>query len=446
MTAGEEFLQGVRGVGVMLFANRFALWIVFVLVHLWLGYENLHGPGNPFGDVTGPYRTWTDQVLVAHYWVGIDGPFVYPVLAIFPMLAAQAFGSAHFGSTWLCLVMILNAAGFAALTGWGARARNVGTAWWWLAFLALLGPIALGRIDSVTVPFAIIGLLLVSRHPIAATIVLTIATWIKVWPAALLAAIVIASRHRLTVITWALITSGAIIAIALTYGSGANIFSFFTQQAGRGLQVEAPITTPWLWSALAGTPDTFVYFDQDILTFQVSAPGADVASQIMTPVLAVAALVTSALGFFAARRRTPTLDLLPVLSLALVTCLIAFNKVGSPQFIMWIAVPVIFGLVTVGRAFRTPAIMALVIATLTQILYPINYYTFLSLNPVLLIVETGRNVLLFVLYGWAVRALVRFIRVQHDPELPVESPEDDASPAAAWPLNDAERDRLREHP
>jgi hypothetical protein len=36
---------------------------------------------------------------------------------------------------------------------------------------------------------------------------------------------------------------------------------------------------------------------------------------------------------------------LPPLVLAITTALILFNKVGSPQFVGWLAVPIVFGLV-----------------------------------------------------------------------------------------------------
>ena len=39
----------------------------------------------------------------------------------------------------------------------GPAARAVVVGWWWVGFLLLLGPIALGRIDSVTVPIAMVG-------------------------------------------------------------------------------------------------------------------------------------------------------------------------------------------------------------------------------------------------------------------------------------------------
>ena len=446
MTGAATTTSRIGDVLLALVSGRFTLWIAFVLAHLLLGLINLYGPGLPLGDVTIMYKFWTDQALSAHYWVGVDGPFVYPILAIFPMLASFALGPAVYASTWLSLVMLLNCVAFAWLTGWGRQGRNLAAGWWWVAFLVLLGPIALGRIDSVTVPLAIVGMLLVVARPVAATFVLTIATWIKVWPAALLAAIVIAHRRRASVAGWAVAVSAAIVVVALSYGSGANILSFVTQQAGRGLQVEAPISTFWLWAAAAGVPDAVVYYNQDILTYQVTGPGADVVSTLMTPVLAVAALATSALGILAARRRPAVTELLPVLSLALVACLIAFNKVGSPQFMAWIAVPVLFGLVTaaagVGRSFRTPAVIALVIAGLTQFLYPYLYGSFLALDPIMLIAGTVRNVLLVVLFGWAISALWDLWR--NGPV--VESEPGKAFPATAWPFAATERERLDGHP
>ena len=390
--------------------SRITLWAAFIGVHFWLGMLNLFGPGFPIGDVTLVYKFWTDQALIADYWVGVDGVWVYPVVAIVPMLAAFALGPSLYASTWLTLVMLLDAVAFAAITGWLRSKQRPAIAWWWLAFLALLGPIALSRIDSVTVPLAIVGMLLLATRPRTAAVVLAVATWIKVWPAALLAAIVIAGRERITVVRVALFTSAGIVAVALAFGSGANVFSFITQQTGRGLQVEAPVTTPWLWRAASGAADTVVYYDTDILTFQVQGPNVGVVAAVMTPLLALAALAVLALGLRAVHRGAASTALLAPLALALVATLIAVNKVGSPQFIGWLAVPVVYGLAVQGRAFRTPALIALVLAGLTQAVYPYLYNDLLSLEGGMLVVLTARNLLLFVLLAWAVRSLVRIGR------------------------------------
>ncbi|TBN58485.1 DUF2029 domain-containing protein [Glaciihabitans arcticus] len=417
-------------------ASRLALWIAFVAVHVWLGLVNLLGPGLPLGDVTITYRFWTDQAFSHDYWVGIDSVWVYPILAILPMLASFAFGPEVYGSTWLTLVMVLNGVAFAFLTRPTFSRERLAIAWWWIAFLLLLGPIALGRIDSVTIPLAVVGVVLLATRPRIAAFILVIATWMKIWPAALLAAIVVSSKHRLATVVVALGTSAAIVLVMFALGGGGAVFSFITQQAGRGLQIEAPVSTAWLWQAAAGANNAYVYYDQGILTFQVTGDGADVAADLMTPLLAVVALAVAALGILAVRRGAAALDVLAPLSLALVTALIAFNKVGSPQFISWLAVPIILGLGArlAGSSvpFRVPAVIVLVIAALTQVLYPYLYVYLLGLNTVLLIVITARNALYFVLLAWAIAELWQVgTRARVGEGGPLS---DEPWPETAWPF------------
>ncbi|CAN5461242.1 glycosyltransferase family 87 protein [soil metagenome] len=429
--------------------NPAALWAAFILAHLWLGALNLYGPGQPFGDVTSVYKFWVDQALVADYWVGVDGSWVYPIVALVPMLLSRVLGPELFPVTWLCLVLVLDLVAFGVLTGWGAR-RNTAVAWWWVAFLLLLGPIAVGRIDSITVPLAIVGVLLVATRPAAATVILTVATWIKVWPAALIAAILISVRARRQVVVAALVMSLAIIAVTLSFGAGANVFSFVTQQSVRGLQVEAPISTIWLWQAFAGVANTFVYYDQGLLTWQVRGPGVEAASVLMNPLMILVVLAITVLAVLAVRNRAAPRDLLPSLSLAYVVALIAFNKVGSPQYITWLAVPVVLGLATNavgrGRSFRAPAIMVLVLAAFTQLIYPYLYGYLLGLNPAMLFLLSARNMLYFVLLGWAVVSLWRASRAEGTVPSPADRSGESWLPAI-WPfgkehLDPVDRDRL----
>lgn len=410
MTDAADSLRPPVSVVRSVVGNRVTLWIGFVAVHFWLGMLALFGPGFPLGDVVVVYKQWIDQVVVNDFWVGIDAPWVYPVVAIVPMLAAFALGPDLYGSTWISIVMLLDAVAFASITGWLASKNRAVVAWWWLGFLVLLGPIAVARIDAITVSLAIVGVLLLATRPTAAGVVLAVATWIKVWPAAVIAAVVIASRHRRDVVVAALGTSAVVVAFALLFGSGAHVFSFITEQTGRGLQVEAPITTFWMWAAALGAPNTYVYFDNDILTYQVVGSGVSVAAAVMTPILAVVALGVAGVGVWAVRRGAAAADLIAPLSLAIVVTLIAFNKVGSPQFISWLAVPVVLGLATRlagrGRPFAVPAGLVLLVAALTQSFYPYLYNDLLSLDPVLLALLTLRNLLLFVLLAWAVRAVV----------------------------------------
>jgi len=316
----------------------------------------------------------------------------------------------------MLLVILADACAFAVLLHgrraagepWRARTR---AAWWWIAFLALLGPIALGRIDALSVPLAVAGLLAVVTRPALAAVLLTIGAWVKVWPAALVGAVLVACRGRARVLGIAAAVSAAIVFVALLLGSGANVLSFVTQQTGRGLQIESPVSTPWLWLAQSGG-DASIYYDRELLTFQVRGSGVDLAGALMTPVQAVAVLLVVLLGVRATRRGESALELLPVLALALVLALIAFQKVGSPQFTCWIAAPIVLGLLTRGARFTVPAVFGLVLALLTQLVYPVLYGMLLELAPAMLTVLTLRNALWFVLLGWTVAELWKAGRVR----------------------------------
>jgi Glycosyltransferase family 87 len=420
--------------------SRLALWLAFVVVHFWLGFLNLNAPGLPLGDVTFNYQYWAQQADFSTYYVGIDSVWVYPIVALVPMVVAGIFGFQNYAAAWLSLIFVLDAIAFLVMVGWrhgGTSRRSTTIGWWWIAFLLLLGPIAMGRIDSVTIPLAIVAVLFLAVRPRLASVLLSIATWIKVWPAALIAAVLIASKTRVRVFIAAAVTSVLVVAAALALGSGANVFSFITQQTGRGLQVEAPISTVWMWLSFARVPGAFVYYDQDILTFQVAGPGADVAASVMSPILGVAILAIAALGILASRRGAPVTELLAPLSLALISGFIGFDKVGSPQYMTWLAVPVILGLATNGmghgRSFRTPAIIVLVIGALTQMFYPYIYTSLLGLDPILLLVLTARNVLIFVLLVWSIGVLWQLSR----PSLVHRQlAEDDAWLPTVWPFGE----------
>ncbi len=409
MPAPVDRLATARRFATTAAGSAVSLWIAFAVVHLWLGFLNLYGPGLPMGDVTYVYLFWVERGVLGAEWVGIDTSWVYPLLALAPMLAAYVFGPDLYGTTWLTLVMMLNAAALVSIIGVQERARRAAVAWWWMLFLVALGPIALGRIDAITVPVALVAVMLIADHPKWGGALLAIGAWIKVWPAGLLLAALVALRARGAVLAAAVAVSMLVIATGIALGGASALLTPITEQTGRGLQVESPVSTVWLWAAAAGEWAASVYYDQGILTWQVVGDGSQLAADLMTPLLALAVLAVVSLGIVAARRGVDEVELLPVLSLALVMALITVNKVGSPQFATWIAVPVVLGLAWQawgGVSFRVPAVLALVIAGLTQVVYPVLYGSLLALDPRMLVVLSARNVLYVALLAWAVGQLI----------------------------------------
>ena len=410
MPAPADRLTRARRMVTTAAGSAISLWIAFGVVHLWLGFLNLYGPGLPMGDVTYVYLFWVERGVIGDQWVGVDTSWVYPLLALAPMLAAYVFGPALYGTTWLTLVMMLNAGALISIIGVQERARRAPLAWWWMLFLVALGPIALGRIDAVTVAIALVAVMLIADHPKWGGALLAVGAWIKVWPAGLLLAAIVALRSRGAVLASAVAVSMLVVATGIALGGASALLTPITEQTGRGLQVESPVSTVWLWAAAAGEWAASVYYDQGILTWQVVGDGSQLAADLMTPLLALVVLVIVSLGIVAARRGVDEVELLPVLSLAVVMALITVNKVGSPQFATWIAVPVVLGLAWQawgGLSFRVPAVLALVVAGLTQIVYPVLYGSLLALDPRMLVVLSARNLLYAVLLGWAVWHLVR---------------------------------------
>ncbi|WP_166804619.1 MULTISPECIES: glycosyltransferase 87 family protein [Cryobacterium] len=387
-------------------APRALLWGCFILVHgvlIWLCFVS---DGWPLGDVEGVYLGWAVDAASGSDVVGITTGFVYPVLALLPILAALSFGPGAYSATWLGLVTLLNAGAFALLLGRGRRRAALLAAVWWLVFLLLLGPVALARIDAVTVPVAIVALLLVRTRPVWGTVLLTLATWVKIWPVALIAALFTVSKYRWQVAGAAVATSLGVVLVALGLGSGLNVLSFVTEQTNRGIQIESPVAAGWMWQIAWGTPGSHLYYDQEILTFQIIGPGANATIAAMTPLLVVCAAAVLTLAGYRTRSGADPVRLFPPLVLALVLTLIVVNKVGSPQFTAWLAAPVIVGLLVQGRAWRFPAVLVLLIAGLTQLIYPHLYDLLLLADPAMVLVLTVRNTLELVLLGWAVWQLL----------------------------------------
>lgn len=394
-------------------SNATLVWVAFSVSHLWLLILNLSIRPGTYSDVTGVYRFWFDQALRGNV-VGVDQDWVYPLLAWLPIAISGAAGTALYGLTWFILVTLLDAVAVWLLLG---RNHGVLLAAVYIGLQAMLGPISVGRLDSITVPMVVMAMLAArDRQVFSAGLLLTVAAWIKVWPGVLyLAMLTVRARDwGKRLLLAGLTVSVPTVVIALLLGSGTNVFSFVGEQGARGLQVESVAATPFLW--LSARQSAQVYFDDDILTYQVAGPGVDAVAAFMTPLLVIVVVGILVCGWLAARRGAALHELLTYLGLALVTALIVFNKVGSPQFVMWL-IPVAICLAATGWQ-RHAMHLAMIgcICLLTQAVYPWEYAAVLDATGFGLLLVTTRNVLevlLLVMAGWL---LWNNGRVRSEPE------------------------------
>ena len=364
--------------------------------------------GEAFSD-TGIYREWAST--------GFDGdlvsgpsPWIYPILALIPMAIANAFGEGPFIFVWVLMIAALNTLAVGKLTGWGRKKHAVPAALWWIGFTTLLAWLGFARVDGITAPVVLIALSVGVASPFLSSAILSIATWTKVWPAAVVLALFTVVKQRVQVVLAGMFVTGAVVALALGVGELPKLLHFLLEQGDRGMQLEATFTTPWLWMSVLSVDGSQMYMNEDINSMQVDGPGSALISVLMQPLLIGAALLVAGLVFWALHtgKRNGGADRTALLlfgSLALTTAFVVFNKVGSPQFMVWLAPAVAVGLSHQWRAWRVPAAMLIGVGVLTFLIYPLFYGPLSHNNPIMAAVLTMRNGLLVVLFVWSLRQL-----------------------------------------
>ncbi len=392
--------------------RKSTLWGAFTLMHVLalLTLLPLIVNGQVLSDIQF-YREWAYLGLDQAVWQGISNDWVYPVAALLPMLLATVFGSYFYQLGWFAIFTGLNAVGFTVLTDHGRRKDRYQAAYWWLLATALLGPVALGRIDGLTAPMVIAALLLLGSRPIIASALLSLATWIKVWPAAVVLVALSVSPKRIRLLLTGFAVSLAITVFVAVNGGIGHLLSFISAQGDRGMQLEAPFTTPGLWQAITGTGGAYIYEDKVINTREVRGALGEPVATLMSPLLFLAVTAVVVLLFWALRRGVESDRLITIGSLAVVSAMVVFNKVGSPQFMLWLAAVIAVGLAVEGRRWKFPAMTMLAVSLLTTLVYPIFYAElYNALNPWVALLLTLRNGLVVALFVWAVAMLIRLAR------------------------------------
>jgi len=394
--------------------NSALLLIAIIAVHVGLWILGSTIEADSTGDVEYSYKLWVDALHVNGKWGGINAVWVYPFVAWIPMLLAKILVFTDYKTAWLAIASLLNIFAIGQLIGWGRRPQNYKAAWYFLAFIAALGPVAISRLDGISVSIALLGVASlqvvsnsndsfgkISLRSNRALIWFTVVAWMKVWTVALVIGL-LSTKETLRRQLWVIAsTCGVIIAFAALLGANLNLFSFIWFQSNRGLQIESPIANIWVWLTALKSGDSLIYFDNMLITWQVSGPGDALVSTLMGLAMLVAISIT---GYLIWQGHKSGVEVTRLASLGALTAtldLIVFNKVGSPQYQIWITVPVVMGLYFGLKNWRVPVIATLLLAALTQVIYPIMY-THLVVAEILPVwVLTARNLILIALLVWS---------------------------------------------
>jgi hypothetical protein len=386
--------------------------IAFIAVHLYLykictGYQRVGA-----SDVT-LYQYWAWRGKALGEWPVINTNWVYPAAALIPVWLAgvvtPANGAVYMGC-WFVLVTLLDALACLVLLASAPARRAYVAIGFWLLFLVALGSTGVTRLDSIIAPITVMALVAAIRHTRLASVLLTLGAWIKVVPGAIVISLFALARKRFyTVILPCFIVSAVTVGLAwLLGGTLGNIMSFFTSQSDRGLQIEAVASTPFVLAKAIAGQQTWSY-NTDLGCVEVAGAhtGAPlVVAHLLNYVLILLALL---IGWLAFRARHRGYTALLIAALATMSGMIVTDKVGSPQYMAWLAPPVVAALAwrKLNRRWAGTAGLLLAIAVLTQLIYPLYYNPLLENHWPMLLVYTARNLAVVVLFVLAVFYLWR---------------------------------------
>jgi hypothetical protein len=144
-----------------------------------------------------------------------------------------------------------------------------------------------------------------------------------------------------------------------------------------------------VWATVLGIPGSQIQQNYVLATREVAGPGAHLAGEIVGWLMPISFVVIVLLLWRARRlavsqnRLSPQLEQKLVLSgsFALTAALIVFNKVGSPQYMMWLAPIVAVGLAVAPAAWKRPAQWMAATCFLTTLVFPILYMPLIDGHP-----------------------------------------------------------------
>ena len=266
----------------------------------------------------------------------------------------------------------------------------------WIAFVLLVGPLSYGRFDIIPAVLAGGALLAARRHPWVAGALTGLGAAIKLWPALLIPALLADKQRRTPTAIGFVVVGFGLALVSLIAGGMTRLFSPLTWQSGRGLQIESVWASPLMLVRMVD-PNRWVVEISKFQAFEIFGPGVGLW-QAASNVATVVGLVTLVLLWIRAFRArggvTPTAVALVVL--ATVAAMIITNKTLSPQYVLWLGGPVAALLLLCSQV--TPdlrrwivrlAVATLILAGLTQLVYPLLYDSYLNLRgPFWLVVAT----------------------------------------------------------
>jgi hypothetical protein len=268
---------------------------------------------------------------------------------------------------------------------WRASGRRHDSAVdFWLIFVPLIGPLAYLRFDMLPAVLAGGALLAARRKPWVTGALTGLGAAIKLWPALLIGAFLSYRSDRRPAGIAFIVVGFGLALISLIFGGWPRLISPLTWQSDRGLQIESIWATPLMLARAARSHHWIVSVSQ-YQAYEIFGPGVDAWVMISSIATVLGLSVIILLTVRAFRHEGSTPAAIGLVVLATVAIMTITNKTLSPQYLLWVGGPMAALLAFRPQATpeEQPAIsriarQALVLALLTQLVYPLFYYSYLG--------------------------------------------------------------------
>ncbi len=311
---------------------------------------------------------------------------------------------------FIILMIMIDAAGLAALVLIARRKEAPAAPWAWTLLLPLLGPVTYVRLDLIP---AVATIWALERYSAGRSS--TAGAWLgfgflaKVYPLLLLPLMWRASTRAWRVLAGFCAAVVAILALSFAlYGASpmaifSNVWSY---HSSRGIHIEST------WGSLLllgrGTAP-FFGFSSGAYHFQDG-----LAAVLHYPSFALSGLAVL-VGFAATRRGgAEHEDGIGAVAFATLTLVLAFGTVFSPQFLIWVIALAAVAMATPSKPIRGPILFLGPTVALTQVIFPLRYLNILEGDLLGRTIVVIRNLIMLTIGVWALVSICRT-----DPDLPL---------------------------
>jgi hypothetical protein len=262
--------------------------------------------------------------------------------------------------------------------------RHTSAVDFWLIFVPLIGPLAYLRFDMLPAVLTGGALLAARRKPWVTGALTGLGAAIKLWPALLIGAFLSYRSDRRPAGVAFVVVGFGLGLISLIFGGWSRLISPLTWQSDRGLQIESIWATP-LMLARAARPDQWIVDISQYQAYEIFGPGVDVWVMISSVATVAGLAMIILLTIRAFRHDGSTPAAIGFVVLATVAIMTITNKTLSPQYLLWVGGPMAAVLAYRPQAApdEQPTIsriagQALILALLTQLVYPLFYNSYLG--------------------------------------------------------------------